>query len=305
MPNDISSYKGAVADLALAPLNLTVLLAPYSATAASTLESPTTGELTIPAQYQSVGHFSKEAGLNIMTDMSTQDIEAYGEVDPIRTIISRRKTSFDFSMYQNQRNVLELIWAADYSGVSPTSFGGVVLQAPGRPDNKLYRAAIVGQDDRDGKKIWIYWLFPKVKLDSVDNQTLNDDGVLEYKPTLVAFKDDTLGYSVAQGFAGPGWRDIVDEAGFKAAPTAITVTPASPIALTVASGASKTSQLVVTGNNGIDLTANCFYQVTGTGNRVTVSPSGLITAGATAGTGTTVTVTYGTLTPVVITTNVT
>jgi hypothetical protein len=303
MPTDISSYKGAVADLALAPLNLTVLLAPYSAIAASTLESPTTGELTIPAQYQSVGHFAKQAGLNIMTDMSSQDIEAYGEADPIRTIISRRKTSFDFSMFQNQRNVLELIWATDYSEVTPSSFGGVVLQAPGKPENKLYRAAIVGQDDRDGKKIWIYWLFPKVKLDSVDNQTLNDDGVLEYKPTLVAFKDDTLGYSVAQGFAGPGWRDIVDEAGFKAAPTSISVTPSSPIALTVAAGASKTSQLVVTGNNGIDLTANATYSSSAPA-KVTVSSGGLLT-GVSAGTGTTITVTYGSLTAVTVTANVT
>jgi hypothetical protein len=305
MPNDISSYKGAVADLALAPLNLTVLLAPYSATAAATLESPTTGELLIPSQYQSVGHFQKAAGLTITTDMESQDIEAYGEADPIRTIISRRKTSFNFSMYQNQRNVLELVWATDFSSVTPSQFGGVVLQAPVKPQNKLYRAVIVGQDDRDGDPIWVYWLMPKVKLENVDSQTLNDDGVIEYSPTLVAFKDDVLGYSVAQGFAGPGWRDIVDEAGFKAAPTSISVTPASPIALTVAAGAGKTSQLVVTGNNGIDLTANCFYQVTGTGNRVTVSQGGLITAGSTAGTGTTVTVTYGSLTPVVVATNVT
>jgi len=305
MANDISSYKGAVSDLALAPLNLTVLLAPYSATAATTLESPTTGELIVPAAYQSVGHFSKEAGLNIMTDMTSQDIEAYGEADPIRTIISRRKTSFDFSMYQNQRNVLELVYATDFSAVAPTSFGGVVLQAPGKPENRLYRAAIVGQDDRDGKRIWIYYLMPKVKLDSVDNQTLNDDGVLEYKPTLVAFKDDSLGYSVAQGFAGPGWRDIVDEAGFRPAPTSISVSPAGPIAMTVAAGVGKTSQLTVTGSNGVNLTENATYTVTGTGNRVTVSSSGLITAGSTAGTGTTVTVSYGSLTPVVITTNVT
>lgn len=303
MPNDISSYKGAVADLALAPLNLTVLLAPYGATAAATLESPTTGELVVPAQYQSVGHFQKAAGLNIMTDMSSQEIEAYGETDPIRTIISRRKTSFDFTMFQNQRNVLELMWATDFSAVTPSSFGGVVLQAPARPQNKLYRAAVVGQDDRDGNPIWVYWLFPKVKLDSVDNQTLSDDGVLEYKPTLVAFKDDTLGYSVAQGFAGPGWRDIVDEAGFRPAPTAITVSPAGPVALTVAAGVGKTSQLTVTGSNGIDLTANCLYSSSNP-SRVTVSKGGLLT-GISAGTGTTITITYGSLTPLTVTANVT
>jgi hypothetical protein len=301
MATDISSYKGAVADLALAPLNLTVLLAPYSATAAATLEDPATGDLSIPAAYQSVGHFQKAAGLNIMTDMQSQDIEAYGEADPIRTIISRRKTSIDFTMFQNQRNVLELIWATDFSGVTPSSFGGVVLQAPAKPQNKLYRAAVIGQDDRDGKLVWIYWLFPKVKLDSVDNQTLNDDGVLEYKPTLVAFKDDALGYSVAQGFAGPGWADIVDEAGFKAAPTSIT-TNVTTAAVTAAAGANKTKQLIVTGSNGIDLTANATYASSASA-RATVSSTGLIT-GVSAGTAT-VTVTYGSLTAVTVAVTVT
>ena len=296
MATDISTYKGAVADLALAPLNLTVLLAPYSATAATTLEDVATGELTVPAAYQSVGHFQKKAGLNIMTDFQSQDIEAYGEADPIRTIISRRKTSFDFTMFQNQRNVLELVWATDFSSVSPTAYGGVVLQAPSKPQNKLYRAAVVGQDDRDGKAVWVYWLFPKVKLDKVDNQTLNDDGVIEYKPTLVAFKDDALGYSVAQGFAGPGWRDIVDEAGFKTAPTSISVSPSSAT-VTAAAGAGHTSQLTVTGSNGLNLTANATYSSSAAA-KATVSSAGLIT-GVSAGSAT-ITVAYGSLTPVTV-----
>lgn len=211
---DFNALKDAQADLAFAPLNLTVLLAPYSATPAETLENPTTGDLDVPAEYVSIGHFQKQAGLSIGTDMQSQDIEAYGEADPIRTIISRRKTTISFSMYQNQRSTLELIWTEDFSNVQPTSHGGVVLPAPATPKNRYYRAALVGQDDRDGSPIWVYWLMPKVKLESVDSQTLNDDNVIEYKPTLVAFKDDTLGYSVAQGFAGPGWLEVLALTGF-------------------------------------------------------------------------------------------
>lgn len=210
---DFASLKDAQADLAFAPLNLTVLLAPYSATAAETLEGAD-GSLDVPAEYESVGHFAKQAGLQLSTDITSQDIEAYGESDPIRNIISRRKTSFTFSMFQNQRNVLELIMAEDYSNVQPTQHGGVVLPAPSTPKNRYYRAALIGQDDRDGEEIWIYWLMPKVKLDQVDSQTLNDDNVIEYKPTLTAFKDDTLGYSVAQGFAGPGWLSVLSLTGF-------------------------------------------------------------------------------------------
>lgn len=210
---DFDSLKDAQADLAFAPLNLTVLLAPYSATPAETLEG-SDGNLDVPAEYVSVGHFQKQAGLTLNTDMTSQDIEAYGEADPIRTIISRRKTSFDFSMYQNQKNVLEVFWTEDFSDVTPSANGGVVLQAPTTPKNRYYRAAIVGRDDRDGAEIFIYWLMPKVKVENIDSQTLNDDGVIEYKPTLTAFKDDVLGYSVAQGFCGPGWNEVLSLTGF-------------------------------------------------------------------------------------------
>jgi hypothetical protein len=212
---DFATIKDAFADLTIAALNCAVLLAPYTVDPVLTLESATDGGLDVPAEYLSVGHFEKKAGVTLTNKIDSTDIEAYGEPEPIRTIISKRTTSFDFSMYQNQKNVLELFWAADFSGVTASDFGGIVLEAPPVPKNIYYRAIIVGLDDRNDREIWPYWLLPKVKLSDVDNQKLNDDGVIEYHPTLTAFKDGTTGYSVAQGFAGPGWRDLVHQDRFR------------------------------------------------------------------------------------------
>ncbi|ALY07333.1 major tail protein [Mycobacterium phage MkaliMitinis3] len=288
---DFYTIKDAQADLAIAPLNLTVLLAPYSVTPALTLESAVDGSLEIPAGYKSVGHFQKQAGLTLGNEFDSKDIEAYGEPEPIRTIINKRTTTFDFSMYQNQRNVLELIWTQDFSDVEPSEFGGIVLEAPKVPKNIYYRAILVGLDDRNDREVWVYWLMPKVKLDRLDNQTLNDDNVIEYKPTLKAFRDDTVGYSVAQGFAGPGWRDIVATAGFGRALTALTITPNAP-SVTVASGASHTAQLLVEGDNGINYTPDCTF-VSSDPTKATVSASGLVT-GVAAG-STTITAKKGAL----------
>lgn len=286
---DFYTLKDAHADLAIAALNCIVLLAPYSADAALTLESAIDGTLEVPADYVSVGHFEKKAGVTLTNDIDSTDIEAYGEPEPIRTIISKRTTSFDFSMYQNQRNVLELFWATDFSGVVPTDFGGVVLEAPKQPKNIFYRAIILGLDDRNDREVWAYWLLPKVKLDKIDNQTLNDDAVMEYHPTLKAFRDDEVGYSVAQGFAGPGWRDMVHTAGFVAAPTAVVATPAT-MALTVATGVGHTSQILVEGSNGVNYTPDATYTVTTGPSFATVSASGLVT-GVAAGSAV-VTVSY-------------
>ncbi|AEF57195.1 major tail protein [Mycobacterium phage Crossroads] len=288
---DFYTIKDAQADLAIAPLNLTVLLAPYTVTPALTLESAIDGSLEIPAGYKSVGHFQKQAGLTLGNEFDSKDIEAYGEPEPIRTIINKRTTTFDFSMYQNQRNVLELIWTQDFSDVEPSEFGGIVLEAPKVPKNIYYRAILVGLDDRNDREVWVYWLMPKVKLDRLDNQTLNDDNVIEYKPTLKAFRDDTVGYSVAQGFAGPGWRDIVATAGFGRALTALTITPNAP-SVTVASGASHTAQLLVEGDNGINYTPDCTF-VSSDPTKATVSTSGLVT-GIAAG-STTITAKKGAL----------
>lgn len=280
---DFYTLKDAQADLAIAPLNLTVLLAPYSAAPALTLESPTDGSLAVPAGYKSVGHFEKKAGLTLGNEFDSKDIEAYGEPEPIRTIINKRTTTFEFSMFQNQRNVLELIWTQDFSHIQPSEFGGVVLEAPKVPKNIYYRAILVGLDDRNDREVWTYWLMPKVKLDKIDNQTLNDDNVIEYKPTMKAFRDDTVGYSVAQGFAGPGWRDLVATAGFGTALTAIDATPATA-SLTVASGASHTVQLLVEGDNGINYTPDVTFTSSAPAI-ASVSASGLVT-GVAAGSAT-------------------
>uniref|UniRef100_UPI003D3CC0EC Tail Tube Protein (gp13) n=2 Tax=Mycolicibacterium smegmatis (strain ATCC 700084 / mc(2)155) TaxID=246196 RepID=UPI003D3CC0EC len=289
---DFYTIKDAQADLAIAPLNLTVLLAPYSTTPATTLESPTDGSLAIPPGYKSVGHFEKQAGLTLGNEFDSKDIEAYGEPEPIRTIINKRTTTFDFAMYQNQRNVLELIWTQDFSNIQPSEFGGIVLEAPKVPKNIYYRAILVGMDDRNDRPIWLYWLMPKVKLDKLDNQTLNDDNVIEYKPTLKAFRDDVVGYSVAQGFAGPGWRDLVATAGFGEALTALTITPGSPT-VTVATGASHTAQLLVEGDNGINYTPDVVF-TSSAPDKASVSAAGLVT-GVAAGSAT-ITATKGALT---------
>lgn len=278
------TIKDAQADLTIAALNCIVLLAPYSEDPALTLESATDGTLDVPEAYKSLGHFEKAAGVSFANEIDSTDIEAYGEPEPIRTIISKRKTSFEFTMYQNGRLNLELFWAADFSGVEPSEFGGVVLEAPKTPKNVYYRAIVIGLDDRNNREIWTYWLMPKVKLESLDSQELADDGVLKYHPTLVAFKDDELGYSVAQGFAGPGWRDLVHTAGFVAAPTAVSATPAAPSVAVAAS-----SQILVEGSNGINYTPDAKF-VSSAPDKASVSSAGLIT-GVAAGSAT-VTVTY-------------
>jgi hypothetical protein len=184
----------------------------------------------------------------------------------------------------------------------------VVLEAPALPKNVYYRCILLGQDDVDDAPLYTYWLLPRVKLESVDNQELRDDGAITYSMTFQAFRDSTVGFSVAQGWCGPGWSHLVSRAGFVTAPTGsltVTAAGAADLSVTAAPGADHTVQLVVTGNNGINYTSLCSY-TSADPTKATVSSTGLVTGVAT--TGTTINVSYlpaGTATPLTGTATIT
>lgn len=297
---NFDNIRSAKSELVLANLRLAVLFAPITSTALTTLEDPANGDLInlSTAGYTSAGIIEKGAGVDFGNDMTSTDIEAYGDSDPVRTIISKRTTTFNADFLETNINTLEKFWGTSLSAITPTSYGGVVIQAPALPKNIYYRCILLGQDDVDGDDLFMYWLLPKVKLDKVDNQSFKDDGTVMYKMTFKAFKDSGTGFSVAQGFTGPGWAALTHRAGFAAAPTAITAqisttdggaTFASGWSLTASSvaAASLKRQAKVVGNNNINYTNAANYTSSNTA-KATVDTNGVITVpqGATAGTAT-------------------
>ncbi|MFM8798896.1 MAG: Ig-like domain-containing protein [Fluviibacter sp.] len=285
---NFETYRDAKNELVLASLRLAVLFAPMSTTPITTLENPTTGDLVSLPNYRSAGLIEKGAGVDLGVDTSNNEIEAYGDAEPVRTIINKRTTTFQATYLETNITTLEHFWGTDYSGVVPSSFGGVVLETPSLPKNIYYRCILLGQDDVDGDPLYPYWIMPRVKLEKVDNQGMKDDNAVSYNLTFRAFKDAVAGFSVAQGFTGPGWTHLVSRAGFVAAPTALTVAAASGqtavSSLTAAAGSAHTTQLKVTGNNGINYTpVEGVTYSSATPAKATVSSTGLVT-GVAAGT---------------------
>lgn len=282
---DFENIRAAKNELALASLHLAVLFAPMSTAPLSSLEDVATGDLVSLDGYSSAGLIEKGAGANIGMDDTSTDIEAYGDGDPVRTIISKRTVSFQANFLETNYQTLEKYWGTSLSSVTPTTYGGVVIEAPTLPKSIYYRCILLGQDDVNGLDLFPYWIMPRVKLDSVDGQNLKDDGTIMYNMTFKAFRDSTAGFSVAQGFTGPGWSHLVSRAGFVDSPTTLSVTAApgqtALTSVTAAAGATKTSQLRVLGSNGINYTPLATFS-SSTPAKATVSASGLVT-GVSAG----------------------
>jgi len=289
--SDFETVRDAKESLVLANLHFAILFDSSNTAGVTTLEDAGTGDLDIPETAQSAGIIEKKAGVTLTHDIDSTDIEAYGEADPVRTIISKRTVSFDAYFLETNKVVLEKFWGTVFNddNLTVSAHGGVVIQAPALPKNVFYRAYLVAEDDVNGLDLFTYYILPRVKLVKVDNQDSKDNDGYGYKMTFRAFRDQTLGFSVAQGWCGPGWRSLVTQTGFVAEPASISSTPSS-----VSITGTASQQLAISGNNGINYTPDCTYSSSAP-SKATVSSGGLVT-GVSAGTST-VTVTYNGVSP--------
>jgi hypothetical protein len=287
---DFETVRAAAQDLVLSKLSLAILFARTTSPAITTVEDPATGDLVDLPDYRSAGILQKDAGLSITSNIDSSDIEGYGEVEPVRTIITKRTTAFNASFIETNREVIEKFWGVelDSTNLTVSPFGGVTVKAPVRPKNIFYRCILLGQDEVNGEDLFPYWIMPKVKLTDVDNIDAKDDDAIQYKMTFQAFRDPEVGFSVLQGWCGKGWQLLVDKTGFVQPPTAIAATP-DPTTATVAAGPNHTRQISVLASNGINRTPSSTY-TSSAPTIATVNSSGLIT-GLAAGTAT-ITVTY-------------
>jgi hypothetical protein len=291
---DFETIRDAKNDLVLSNQHFAVLFDSMLNPVPQTLESPSTGELVLPTTAQSAGIIEKSAGVALAQDITNTDIEGYGEADPVRSIISKRMVTFEANFLETNKVVLEKYWGTtfDATNFAVSAQGGTTIEAPTLPKNVFYRAYLVGLDDVNGQDLYSYYILPKVKLTNVANQDNKDDGAVSYTMTFGAFRDAAAGFSLLQGWCGPGWRSLVHKTGFVAKPTSISA--AAVTGLTATAGPNKTKQLVITGSNGINYTPDCSY-VSADPTKATVSSTGLVTGIASG--STTIAVTYNGVTP--------
>lgn len=292
---DFETIRDAKNDLVLSNQHFAVLFDSSLNPAVTSLENPSDGLLSVPSTAQSAGIIEKSAGVSLAQDMTSTDIEGYGEADPVRTIISKRSISFEADFLETNKVVLEKYWGTVFAddNMAVSAQGGVTIEAPTLPKNIFYRAYLIGMDDVNGQDLFTYYIMPRVKLTNVSNQDQKDDGAVSYRMTFQAFRDAGVGFSVVQGWCGPGWRSLVHKTGFVAKPTSITAANASE-SLTSAAGPGKTKQLALTGSNGINYTPDCSYSSSAP-TKASVSSGGLVT-GVSAGSAV-ITATYNGVTP--------
>ena len=276
LPASIKAFKGAKKSLQIAPLDMAVLVGRADQIAAFTrnIEGPDNRPL-IPTGLDGVGYITKDQGINIKFDISSNNIESAGEGLPTRIIIDKQSLSVDFEMRQTGRRALELQFSADYSGVTPSANGGIHAPIATVPDNQDYRAVLLGKDSYQAKPIYFGYSLNMVQVSNIDNQKWDQKNTLIWHPTLTTVADDDeLDYLGEIFIFGEGFTALSADTDTGFAPPAtqwITLAPPAPQI-----GVGDTVQLVVRDDRGTDRTAAATY-LSDTPDTATVDTTGQVT----------------------------
>lgn len=213
----IKDIQNAQEELELAARDMTVLTCPFNGNPSlTTLEDPSDGSLDVPDYYVPVGLHTKEEGVALGQNIEMVQIRSHGFASPTREWANQREITLGITPQETNRGNLEKYWGADWSDVTPSAYGGVVLVLPELPLNLRYRSIALAWDDFEGDDIYLYWLLNKCTISNRDNQQAVDNNVLRYPYTMSAKYDKVVGSPAAFGVCGPGWAGIqaVAQTGF-------------------------------------------------------------------------------------------
>jgi hypothetical protein len=209
-------------DAVLKALSGSVFIAEYSAAAITTLTvdsigSPGTPTLNaLPAGYLDMGYLS-DAGAIIGESVSTADIAAWGEVEPVRRDITSDVTTVHLVGLETRKENLSAFFGVDPTTVTANATTAEVsIPRPSRPATRYYRMLVLAVDGPASAEIYVARFLPRVALSAKGDQTLASSGSLgiEWDSTWTAFTDPVLGYADKFFAGGPGWKPIKTDLGF-------------------------------------------------------------------------------------------
>ncbi|WP_228838593.1 Ig-like domain-containing protein [Nocardia amamiensis] len=243
---------------------------------------------TLPAGWKTSGEIQKAKGVDLAPDTQTADIEGYGSPSPRRKLVTGEGFTIDY-LAQEWRKINQEIWHnTDLTTISATPGKGYTGRKYSDLTVRYYSALLIAKDFASDY-LYPWFKFPKVSVSKRAAMAGQIGKELGLGFTMTVLDDAEFGSLYDFGVAGAGFDDIAEDAGFAAAATSITVSPA---AASIAVG--EQLQLLVIDNNGFDRTAACTYATSNAG-RATVSTSGRVT-GVAVGSAATITATLGALT---------
>lgn len=167
------------------------------------------------SDFKSVGHISKDAPPTFTPETETSDVESWGLLEASRTDMISRNTTITWTGQETHKLNLELYTNTDLSDVTADAQTGEVHVVDPTDPGIIYRRLIfLSVDGAGDDAVYIVKIAPRFVVTEVSEQSWSQEDALEYSITGRAKVDEELGYALKTVFFGPGWKKMVDAAGF-------------------------------------------------------------------------------------------
>jgi hypothetical protein len=224
MPSRIAELEVArhQRELIFKPLEAHIFGAPEDAVMPAVLTTGTDALLDeLPESWFDVGLINKDDAITWSREVEKATITAIGYRDPVRSDVTSDVTGLAFQALETNRYNIERHLMMDLSGIVPKPETGEVVidqTTGGRTPRNRYLA--IARDGVGADTIYVGKLLSAGETSEVGEQTWTDgEGALVWPTTINGMVDTDAGFSIRHFFGGPGWRALLEDAGFPAMPT--------------------------------------------------------------------------------------
>lgn len=142
---------------------------------------PTDAEGTLDAAFYTVGYISDE-GVTVGSDLSSEDLFAWQAASPIRTLLTDRTYTFEFTMVETEAETLALYFDSTATGDLDS---GLSVPIPDQPEGNHYAAVIEAKDGSTTTRL----VFGKVTLSDAGDVELTRSSLQGFPVTLKTLAD--------------------------------------------------------------------------------------------------------------------
>lgn len=218
---DYTSIAHRQAELIRKALQGSVFIAPYSAPGITSLTTGSSADIApLPTGYTDVGMIDKKNAVTWASKVTTQEVEAWGDVYPVRTDISKIDASLKFTMLETNKTSIQLYMGQDLSTTPiDATTKELIITQQSRPSPIPYRVLGIFQDGVGDNAVYVGRFYPRAFVVDIGDQKWDDDtDALMWDVTLKAQLDSSLGTTCMHYFAGPGWASTLAATGFSTNP---------------------------------------------------------------------------------------
>jgi hypothetical protein len=157
--------------------------------------------------WKRLGLLTKGDGVTFSRDMNTDEEEAWGYNEPVRTDITSDVTSAAFTLMEQRREALEMFDFVDLSAIVPDASSGEWAYNKPLQSNITYRRMIYMAVDGAGTdRRYRFKIMPRAQVIGVNDEVWAQGASTKFPVQIRATVDTALGYAVRNVFAGPGQK---------------------------------------------------------------------------------------------------